>query len=269
MKKKKRNNKTSLHFNNENGRKIKLSSIFRFILVVMSILGCIWFLLPFFMYGILGIGNLTGIMVCLITFTFSIFYKYINKSSKTIPYRICFMIAFIIIFLTIFISIFMIIGASKKPKENATVVVLGCKVIGKTPSLTLYERLNATKKYMLDNPNSKAIVSGGQGADEIISEAEAMYTFLVNNGISPDRIIMEDKSTSTRENLLFSFDLIKKHNLSEDLAIVTNDYHEYRAITIARKLKLKAGAVPAKTAWWLLPTYYVRELYAVLWEWIV
>lgn len=144
----------------------------------------------------------------------------------------------------------------------------GCKVYGERPSITLEERLKAALKYLNANPDSACIVSGGQGADETISEAECMYLYLVNNGIAPDRIYKEDKSTTTRENLAFSYEIIKEHGLEEQIAIATNNFHEYRAGKVADSLGLEHGAVSGDTALWLLPTYYARELLAILYEWV-
>ncbi len=152
--------------------------------------------------------------------------------------------------------------------RQATVVVLGCKAYGERPSLTLEERLRAAIRYLNANPGAACVVSGGQGADETLSEAQCMYLYLVNHGIAPERIYREDQSTTTRENIAFSYEIIKEHGLNEKLAIATNNYHEYRAGMIADDLGLEHGAVPGSTALWLLPTYYARELLAILYEWI-
>ena len=131
----------------------------------------------------------------------------------------------------------------------------------------LTERLTAAEAFLNENENSVCILSGGKGADEQISEALCMYNYLVDQGISPDRLFMEDRSTSTRENLLYSYDIIKKNGLNENVAIVTNEFHEYRAFKIADKLGIKPYAVPAHTHWWLFSTYFVREWYGVIYEW--
>ena len=87
------------------------------------------------------------------------------------------------------------------------------------------------------------MVSGGKGSDEDIPEAEAMYTYLVKKGIDPSRIYQEDKSTNTRENLTFSYEIIKENQLEQTLAIATNEFHEYRAIYLANDLGLVPGSV--------------------------
>ena len=123
-------------------------------------------------------------------------------------------------------------------------------------------------QYLNENPKLQCILSGGQGANEEISEAKCMYQYLVSKGIDPHRLYQEDKSTSTRENILFSYQLIKKENLPKAITIITNEFHEYRAQTIARRLNIKSYAISAHTAWWLFPTYFVREIFGIVYEFI-
>ncbi|MDE7207705.1 MAG: YdcF family protein, partial [Lachnospiraceae bacterium] len=143
-----------------------------------------------------------------------------------------------------------------------------CRVYGERPSLILTERMGAALLYLDENPDAVCIASGGKGQDEDISEAECIYRYLVENGIEAGRIYIEDQSTSTRENLAFSYAIIQENALPEEIAIVTNEFHECRAGIIADKLGLSYGAISAKTAMWLLPTYYARELFGVLYEWL-
>ena len=91
---------------------------------------------------------------------------------------------------------------------------------------------------------------------------------LTEKGIARDRLYKEDRSTSTRENLLYSKKIIEEKNLDPQVIIVTNEFHEYRASVIAEHTGIKPSAVCGKTAWWLLPTYYLRELYGIVFEWI-
>lgn len=106
------------------------------------------------------------------------------------------------------------------------------------------------------------------GDSENISEAEAMYRWLTDKGIDASRIYKEENSTNTDENIRFTKELIKEQGLNENITIITSEYHTYRAGIIAEKYDLNYGAAPGKTAIWLFPTFYVRELYAILAEWI-
>ncbi len=123
--------------------------------------------------------------------------------------------------------------------ENA-IIVLGAAVHGKTPSLTLKKRLDKAVEYHAQNPDAIIVVSGGQGAQEDISEAEAMKIYLVENGVAHNKIIKEDKSTSTTENFAFSKEILDKQ-FSDDytVAFVTNEYHISRATFCANNAGIK------------------------------
>ena len=100
----------------------------------------------------------------------------------------------------------------------------------------------------------------------MISEAECMYNYLTAAGIDKERIYLEDRSTSTYENLMFSAEIISEERLSKKIGIVTNEFHEYRAGKIAKKQGLESFAVPAKTLFILRPTFCVREVFALWYE---
>ena len=145
-------------------------------------------------------------------------------------------------------------------------IVLGGQVRGDQPSLTLLRRLSTAKAYLDEHPDMKCIVSGGQGKGEDISEAECMCNWLVSQGIAEDRIYKEDKSTDTDENIRFSKDIMNSEGLGSSIAITTSDFHEYRAGKLAEKYGLEYGSVPSRTVWWLVPTFWMREMYAILAE---
>ena len=83
---------------------------------------------------------------------------------------------------------------------------------------------------------------------------------------SKERLIMEDKSTSTIENLEYSYAIIEERGLEHRIAIVTNEFHECRASLVAKKLGLECYSVSAHTHWWFYPTYLVREWFGVMYE---
>lgn len=245
----------------------------RMILVVVGVLLMVWYALPFFTKSILNIGNVTGLGISALLILLGIFLQKVGRfladcltkgGGRRILAIVILMSVAVVMILAVLCSCKILKGVHKKPEENATVVVLGCKVYGERPSLMLTERLDAAYDYLIAHPDAACVVSGGKGSDEDIPEAEAMYTYLVKKGIDPSRIYQEDKSTNTRENLTFSYEIIKENQLEQTLAIATNEFHEYRAIYLANDLGLVAGAVPGHTAWWLFPTYFTRELYGVL-----
>ncbi len=153
-----------------------------------------------------------------------------------------------------------------KDPEADYLIVLGAGVNGRLPSLSLWERIRAAKNYLDAYPEAIAIVSGGQGSGEDITEAECMYQELIVLGISPDRIWMEDKATSTLENLEFSLDLIEEKTgvRPGQAAIVSSEYHLHRAGMLAKRIGLEPRLVPARTSYAVLRmNYYLREIFAV------
>jgi len=124
-------------------------------------------------------------------------------------------------------------------KEDA-IIVLGAAVHGKTPSRTLKYRLKKAVEYHKQNPDAVIVVSGGQGAQEDISEAEAMKIYLIENGVKSDKIIKEDKSTSTTENFKLSKEILDKHFSGDySVAFITNEYHILRASLCAKRAGLE------------------------------
>lgn len=122
-----------------------------------------------------------------------------------------------------------------KSIENVnTMIILGAKVNEDGISKTLKRRLDKAIEYYNTNKNiNNIIVSGGQGSDEVVTEALAMKNYLVKNGVSKDKIIMEDKATTTLENIIFSKKIITDKNLKGKVLIVTSDYHLFRGQIIA------------------------------------
>ena len=146
------------------------------------------------------------------------------------------------------------------------VIVLGAKVNGTKPSYAMEDRLNAALRYLNDYPEAVVIVSGGQGDDEGVSEAETMAVWLRAHGIADERILLEDRSETTRENLENSFAIIRSRggDPADGVAIVTSEYHLYRAREIASALGAKPLGVAAETS--IFPmrvNYFIREGFAV------
>lgn len=154
------------------------------------------------------------------------------------------------------------------PAESCDyLIVLGAGVNGITPSLSLRNRLDAAFVYLQEHPQTICIVSGGQGPGEDISEAECMYNDLTAHGIESTRIILEDKATSTGENIAFSLDAIEEQTGSRPtrVAIVSSEYHLYRAGRIAEKEGVTAIGIPARTSYlFLFLNYFLREI-PVIW----
>ncbi len=151
------------------------------------------------------------------------------------------------------------------------VIVLGAKVWDSGPSVSLMDRIYAAEQYLKENPEDTVIVSGGQGPDEPMTEAKAMFDELVRLGIEPERIILEDKATSTWENLNFSLDLIQQTTgqRPKKIGVLSSEYHLFRASLFARKCGVEFVGIPAKTS--RLPqkiNHFMREV-AGVWHFIL
>ncbi len=158
----------------------------------------------------------------------------------------------------------MIAACAKQPSEDATVIVLGAALRGDRPSLSLRTRLEAALVYLEEHPKAVCIVSGGQGPDEICTEASVMQKWLVDRGIASERIYIEDRSTSTYENICHSRELIEQEGLSSQVAIVTQEFHQFRAQQFVKRAGLQvSGAVTAHTPWYLLGSYWIRDFAGV------
>ena len=153
-----------------------------------------------------------------------------------------------------------------KKTDSDYLVVLGAGLRGEIPSLTLLQRLNRSLEYIKNNPDIKVVVSGGQGSGETITEAEAMKRYLTRHGVNEESIIKEDKSTNTSENLKFTAKILKEVDKRENLkiTIVTSDFHVFRGKFLAERYGFKADGYGVISKLILMPTYYVREYFAVV-----
>lgn len=176
---------------------------------------------------------------------------------------------FIAMGLFIFVEGIIISNSRKKPDSAADyVIVLGAQVRGTALSRALKSRLDTTYYYLLKNDDTKVIVSGGQGSGEDISEAEAMSQYLISKGIQKERIIKEDQSTNTYENIKFSKKYIEEEK--DHIVIVTNGFHVFRAISIAKKQGLASvQGLGAPNDDILIVHYYVREFFAIIKDMLV
>ena len=151
------------------------------------------------------------------------------------------------------------------------IVVLGAGVNGTTPSLSLRERINAAYDYLSRHPDIVAVLSGGQGPGEEITEAACMYRELTAKGIDAHRLLLEEHSGSTIENLRFSLNLLEAEAgmRPQRIGIVSSEYHLFRAGLFAGELGLESCGIPAKTSRFTLrANYYLREVAAV-WKYLI
>ena len=151
------------------------------------------------------------------------------------------------------------------------IVVLGAGIRGTVPSMSLQERIDAAYTYLTEHPNTIAVLSGGQGKGEEITEAACMYRELTQMGIESNRLLLEEASTSTIENLMFSLDILedKTGSRPQSIGVVSSEYHIFRAKLFAKRLGLEPVGIPGKVSWFpLCLNYYPREVIAV-WKYFV
>lgn len=243
--------------------------------ILLGCLGLLTFGLPCF-YSVRNFGSAVGLFLSALILLLSLRWESFCRGTEMLGQHragrlLLGLVCAIFIagaFLAVLTSVCIFGAAVRQPSENATGIVLGCQVKGTRPSLNLQRRLDCAYDWLCSHPEASCVLSGGQGPDEEITEALCMYRDLTSRGIDPSRLYMEDRSTSTVENIAFSMKLIRDEGLPQELAVITNEYHEYRALHIAESMGISAGAVPTRTAAWLLPTFYVREQCGILYEWL-
>lgn len=143
------------------------------------------------------------------------------------------------------------------------IIVLGAQMKPAGPSIVLKFRLDAAYDYLAENENTICVVSGGQGPNEPCTEAKGMYDYLVGRGIAPERILMEDKSTDTSENIAFSAEIIG--GTDYDVGIVTNNFHVFRGMMLARHAGFEdACGISARSNIYFQPNNLVREFFGIM-----
>jgi uncharacterized SAM-binding protein YcdF (DUF218 family) len=159
----------------------------------------------------------------------------------------------------------MFVGERNTPprRDSLTVVVLGCKVNGTTPSWTLQRRLDAADAYLSENPTAPCIVTGGQGAGEAVPEGRAMQKYLQEQGVL-NNIFVEDQSVNTSENIRNAAAIIEQQDLPKTVVIVTDEFHQFRAQMLARRNGLTPYAVSSESLWFLKFNYMVRESFGIV-----
>lgn len=211
---------------------------------------------------VLNFGNIAGMLFGIAYIVIGLLMNRTDSSNQ----KYIFIIALCVLLLTILKMREIYAAGKTKISAQKVIIVLGCRVRGDEPSLSLIKRVDAAYKFLLFNPESVAILSGGQGKDENISEAQCMQQLLYARGISKNRLILENRSTSTDENIRFSLQIIETLDLDRNIAIATSEYHQKRAANICKKYGLNSTPVSSKTKWTLLPTFLLRELFAEIKE---
>lgn len=237
--------------------------------VVFTVIGCGIFLFPAYRFSAyLSFG------ASLLALCFSVLGLLSRRHGKTARILKTMLIVLLCIFLLCAVVTGVFIGRASlgSPQEKCDyLIVLGAGVNGTVPSLSLRDRLLAAKTYLEANPDTLCIVSGGQGPGESITEARCMADWLTGQGIAESRILLEDKATSTQENIAFSLDLIEARTgvRPSSAGLVSSEYHLFRAGLMAKGQGLTAIGIPADTHRTSLKiNYFLREIVAV-WYYLI
>ncbi len=232
--------------------------------------GCVFFLLPVFRGGF-NLGAGFGMFVCLLGLALLLFFGKISRKGGWKQAVVRLVTAFYCLGLVwaAYLSGLMLSVQANTPPENVPVIVLGAQVYSEEKmGVSLTGRINAAYDYLLDNPQSSCIVTGGQGGDEPCPEALTEKNVLVKMGIDEERIFLEDRSHNTRENLVFAKEIAEEQGLGEEVAIVTQGFHMYRATQLAKAAGFTPYSLVAETDPLLFPEYYGRELLSLTKWWV-
>ena len=241
--------------------------------ITLTIIGALLVLNALFLLVVsnFNLGVVLVLMLGACLGVYGLYFKKINQKCKTGVFK--WIKYAVILCALIYIGTMMFLaGYGLNDNTNYTeqaVIVLGAGVHGETVSKVLAQRLDAAAEYAAKNPKAVIVVSGGQGPQEDITEALAMERYLLLEGVSSERIIKEEQSSSTYENLTFSKKILDaRFGKTYKVVIITNHFHIYRAMQMARAVGLDANRSHAGLAWYAVGVNYLREVLAVYKLWV-
>ena len=248
------------------GKKI-IPCIILCVLAILSILYGITIMLAnsgskFFLCWIAG-----GVFLILVSF---LYYRGILKAMHK-AFKILFGTVIVLGMIYVIVTQCMVISGfrNNNVRDLDYVIVLGSQVKPTGPAVVTRYRLDRAYDYAVENPDTIIIVSGGQGSNEPASEASVMRDYLIGRGIDEGRILIEDKSTNTSENLQFCAALYPELTGSS-IGIISSDFHIFRALAIAKKCGYsEIYGIPARSVRLYLPNNMIRESVGILKDFIL
>ena len=247
------------------------------LLLALAVLGLMFYcLLPLLMWRVFNIGVLLPELVLLCILLIIIFWARFKKIIGWVFKRIW---GKILIFLTaagitafavLFIIISVNIANAARPTGESveTVIVLGAEVTDWGPSEILWGRIQKAAEYLNAHPEAVCIATGGQGENEPMTEASAIKEHLLKYGIDESRIFLEDKSTSTKENLIFAKEIMDKNGLPARAVIVTDEFHQFRAGIFAERAGIEPYSYPSVVPGFVNQAYWIREVFGVVYMFV-
>lgn len=259
----------------------KINNIFAITFILMIFLGYLAIMIYLLINGIkvikkegLSISHslslLLSIIMLILPESFVGLIIYANGSIERFDVLCCVMTLFIYFMITFGgFFLYSLLYCLMPRRMNCNYIIIHGAGLKKDGTVTplLRQRIDkAIKVYKKCRNNPKFVPSGGQGGDEVISEAAAIRNYLLDKGIKDEDIVMEDKSTTTYENLKNVKEMLDEREKGRKYSciFVTNNYHVLRTSFYAKKLKMRAQGVGAKTAGYFLPSAFIREYVAVM-----
>lgn len=248
--------------NPADNKKTLKTRIMQLILIAIGII-CI-------LYGLCVLGTNSGTAFFAVWFVLGALFIIsvpgggLIRNSLPRPVHIaCLIVLGIIAAVFVFAEIMILGGFSQKGEQGLDyLVVLGAQVRENGPSVVLKYRLDAAYDYLAENEKTRCIVSGGQGYNEPFAEAVGMKRYLESRGIDPDRILTEEASLNTKQNIDNSIVLLDPAN--DRVGIVTNNFHVYRGVALAKKAGIRnVCGISAGSAPFYLPNNMLREFFGV------
>lgn len=216
-----------------------------------------------------GIHNNTTLFllgITLVLFGYGYFFDRLKK-------RIWLTIVIFAIFAIIIIfsaSLFFYGRQATTTFDEDVAIVLGAGTRNGEVLSTLARRLDAAVSYHRQNPDALIIVSGGLGHRETLTEAYVMARYLIERGVCPSRILLEEMAYSTYSNMRYSRKIIDEHfNHVPSVVVITSNFHMYRSVRFARQMGLSANIYPSAVPWYAVPFAYLREVASVVKMWLI
>lgn len=245
--------------------------IIKTLFVIIGLFCLIFSVIPILTMRSLNSGNYMGFAIAALFLGYGFFSESINSAVTVLQKSIYGVIMLTVIgggllfgfVFALVVTANILLCLNKRAKTETTVIVLGCRVRRDGQSTVLNTRLKAAYDYLTAHGDARCILSGGQGNDEPVAESRYLYDRLVEMGIDKERLYIEDRSTTTEENIKLSKIIIEKHGLPNRVTVITSGFHQYRAHRFAKQNGLEPYSHSARTPFHLLFIYYIREICGV------
>ncbi len=240
----------------------KRRKILKALFIALCALGIIWFCMPL-LHGGFAEGSIFGVAVC--AFGIALAVKYGRMAARGGWRKWLVRAAALCYGLGLcwagYLTVLIVSYQAAPPPPGRNVIVLGAQVYSaERMGVSLRNRVERAYEYLQENPESKCIVTGGQGGDEPCPESLTARNALIRMGIEPGRVFSEDRSRNTRENLRYAMEEAKAEGIDTDVVVVSQSFHLYRAVRLAESAGFNAAGLSAVTDPIIYPSYYGREL---------